>query len=300
MKSWDPAALWLKAKQFVDRANESEQSSTEFALNSAFALECLARAALTHIHPVLNADPRDDLNLLYGCGFDLTANPRSLPAHSVYLRLEKIVNGFGKMQRELCEFVALQRNGYLHTAQLPYDNLGTNRWLPRYYETVAVLNNFMGKTLVDFLGPDVAEVAEALVKSLNEDLKKNVKSRVAAYLKVWQSKGETERKALRQVADSAAIMLSWGEVARGCPVCQSQGKLSGHQVKQFPERYVDGELLMDVQFLATAFKCAACGLALKGTEEIAHAELDTHFVVTTATSLHELYEPEYYIEYNNM
>lgn len=125
MKSWDPAALWLKAKQFVDRANESEQSSTEFALNSAFALECLARAALTHIHPVLNADPRDDLNLLYGCGFDLTANPRSLPAHSVYLRLEKIVNGFGKMQRELCEFVALQRNGYLHTAQLPYDNLGT-------------------------------------------------------------------------------------------------------------------------------------------------------------------------------
>lgn len=44
----------------------------------------------------------------------------------------------------------------------------------------------------------------------------------------------------------------------------------------------------------------ACGLHLKGAEEIAHTTLDTHFIATRSTSLHELYEPEYFLEYDNM
>jgi hypothetical protein len=300
MSSWDSDQLWLKAKLFADQANEHDQGSSEFAFNSSLALECLARAALTHVHPALNADPRDDKNLLYGFGIDVKGTPRSLPAHSVYIRLEKIVDGFGRPQRELCDFVALQRNAYLHTADLPYDNLSPKKWLPRYYETVNVLAEFLGQTLDAFVGQETAVAARGLIASLNEATIKAAKSKISACKQVWEMKGEEEKQQLRQTAKSATAFPGWGNNAVDCPACGSIGTLSGEAVKEFPEKYDDGELLMDVEFMAIGFRCVACGLSLKGVEEIAHADLDTHFVETTSTSLHDLYEPDYYREYDNM
>lgn len=300
MNSWDSSGLWLKGKHFTDIAGENEQSSGDFALFSSLGLECLARAALTKVHPALNADPREDVNLLYGFGFAITAKPKSLPAHSVYLRLEKIIETFQKPQRELCEFMALQRNAHLHTADLPFENLSPAKWLPRYYDTVSILSAYLDKSLEDFVGLEAAKAAAELIKSLNEEVMKNVKSKSAAHSKVWEEKSTSEKAALSQAALAATVHLGWGAVMRKCPVCQSNGSLSGIQVKEFPEKYEDEELLMDVQFLASDFKCSACGLHLKGTEEIAHTDLDTHFIETRSTSLHELYEPEHYIEYDNM
>ena len=300
MNSWDSTGLWAKAKYFTDIANENDQSSTEFALFSALGLECLARSALTKTHPALNADPRDDVNLLYGFGFELTAKPRSLPAHSVYLRVEKIIDEFQKTHRELCEFMALIRNAHLHSADLPYDNLSPEKWLPRYYDTITVLNTYLGKKLEDFIGLETAEAATHLINSLNKEVMKNVKVKSAAHAKVWSEKTQAEKDPLIQAALSATVSLGWGEVMRSCPVCESNGTLSGIQIKEFPEKYEDEELLIDVQFLASGFKCVACGLELKGAEEVTHSSIDTHFIETRATELHELYEPEYYREYDNM
>jgi hypothetical protein len=165
MQSWDSEGLWKKAKLFMDSANDHDLASSEFAFFAALALECLARSALTKVHPVLNADPRDDANVLYACGYSF-AKPRSLPAHSVYLR--------------------------------------------------------------------------------------------------------------RQV------------------------KLTGTRFKELPEQYSDGDLYMDVEYLPTSFQCKACELSLGSIEEIAHAGLPTHFTKVESTSLHDLYEPEHYQEYDNM
>jgi hypothetical protein len=89
-------------------------------------------------------------------------------------------------------------------------------------------------------------------------------------------------------------------IRRPCPSCGGNGTLVGTKVKEFPEEYVDGELLMEVQYLASNFKCPSCGLTLKGIEEVSHAGVDTHFLGMTSTSLHDLYEPEHYQEYDNM
>jgi predicted RNA-binding Zn-ribbon protein involved in translation (DUF1610 family) len=300
MSIWDSEKLWMKAKIFIDRANEHDHSSTDFAFWTALSLECLARSALTSIHPVLNADPRDDENLLYGVGYQITAKPRSLPAHSVYLRLEKTVKKFGKQQRELCEFVALLRNAHLHTAELPYENLMPAKWLPRFYETVMVLNEFLGKEMSDFLGPEIANSALQLIGALNAKIVGSVKSKIAAHAKVFTSKSNQEQEELLLAAKAAKVILGAGEASRQCPACGGDGTLTGSKVKEFAEEYVDGELQMEVQYLASGFNCPSCGLALKGVEEIVHAGLDTHFLKTTSTSLHDLYEPEYYQEYDNM
>ena len=300
MDSWDSDKLWLKAKLFMDKASALDQQSTEFALWSALALECLARSALTTVHPVLNADPREDVNLLSAFGYDVTAKPRSLPAHSVYLRLEKILLDFGRTQRELCDFVAIMRNAYLHTADLPYENLQPVRWLPRYYEVVEILNTAVGKGLADLLGDDLAESARKLIDALNEETLRSVKSRISAHKKVFESKPKNEQNQLKRASNVGSHQWLTGHERETCPACGATGVIVGDMVKEFPTRYEDEELVVDVQFLASEFSCKCCGLSLKGIEEIQHAEISTHFVETTATSLHELYEPEYYREYDNM
>lgn len=300
MGAWDSDKLWLKAKLFVDKASEYAQTSSDFAFWSSLSLECLARSALTHIHPALNADPREDLNLLYGFGYELTAQPRSIPAHTLYLRLEKTVAEFGKPHRELCEFVALLRNAHIHTADVPYENLMPSKWLPRFYETVKVLNGFLGKSLQDFLGPDVAPSAQGLINSLSQDILSAVKGKISAHKKVFDSKSAEEQKQLSQAAEIVALAVRFGDQIRKCPACGSEGTLHGGKVKEFPAKYEHEELMVDVQYVATGFKCSACGLHLKGVEEVTHAGLDTHFTETRSTSLHELYEPEHYQEYDNM
>ena len=113
---------------------------------------------------------------------------RSLPAHSVYLRLEKIVDPFQKQHRELCEFLALQRNAHVHTADLPYENLGTDKWLARFYDTIAVLHEFLGKPLDQFLGKQGAKMAAEQIKTLNEAVLSAVKAKISAHHKVFEAK----------------------------------------------------------------------------------------------------------------
>jgi hypothetical protein len=300
MSSWDPKQLWLKAKRFADIANEHDQTSPEFAFHSALALECLARAALTHVHPALNADPRDDTNLLYGFGIEVTGSPRSLPAHSVYIRLEKIIRAFGRPHRELCDFVALQRNAYLHTSELPYDNLSPKKWLPRYYETAQILNEHMGKALADYVGVETAAAASGLIASLNEASLKAALKKISTFKQLWEMKTDSEKEDLTKTAATATLRLAFGEVVANCPSCGCSGTLKGEPIRDFPERYENGELLMDVEILATEFQCLGCGLVLKGVEEITHADMKSHFVEVTSTDLHNLYEPEYEREYDNM
>jgi hypothetical protein len=299
MESWNSEGLWKKAKLFMDLASEHDHGSPEFAFFSALALECLARSALTKVHPVLNADPREDTNILYACGYSF-AKPRSLPAHSVYLRLEKIIDPFQKHHRELCEFLALQRNAHVHTADLPYENLGTEKWLARFYDTVATLNEFLGKPLDHFLDKQGAGMAAELIKTLNEGVLSAVKGKISAHKKVFESKPENEKKKLLDATSSIFAHPSYDQYACECPACGAQAKLTGVRFKELPEQYSDGELYMEVEYLPTSFQCSACELSLGSIEEIAHAGLPTHFKKIESTSLHDLYEPEHFQEYDNM
>jgi predicted RNA-binding Zn-ribbon protein involved in translation (DUF1610 family) len=300
MNSWDPEGLWLKARVYIDRANECDHTDEEFPLWSSLALELLARAALTKVHPALNADPREDTNLLYAFGFEITSQPRSLPLHSVFLRLEKIVPGYGKPQRELSDFMALLRNQELHTADLPFENLKVSKWLPRFYEVAQVLCGHLGKTLDEFVGAEVADSAAKLINTLSKEIESAVKTRIAAHRKVFESKTDDERNKLLADAQAVVLTVPHGSVAATCPACRSQGILRGDLIKELKPVYEDYELRMDQQFLAAEFNCPVCGLHLRTVEEVSFADFEPRFSQSRITSLHELYEPEWYEEYDNM
>lgn len=297
---WDSDALWKKAQVYMDRANQFHDDGTDFPLWSALALELLARSALTKIHPALNADPREDINLLYACGFPITSQPKSLPLHAVFLRLEKTVAGFGSVQRELCDYISLLRNDELHSAGLPFENLKESSWLPRYYEVCHVLCAHLGKSLSDLLGPEVAASAERLIAALDRRLQKSVKDRIAAHAKVFNQKSQQDRQKLQTDAEIRARHLPNGSKPHACPACNNSGALGGELIKEMKPVYEDEVLLIDQEFLAANFRCFACDLQLHNPEELAHSGIEPRFSGQRITDLHELFEPEEPDPYMNM
>jgi len=122
---WDTEQYWRKTVRYVELASHLERESWERPFWLSLALEFLARASLTKVHPALNADPEGDgLNLLYAFGFKLKGQPKSLPIHAVLLRLQRIIpETFTEPRRTFCDFLSNERNKELHTCELPFDAL---------------------------------------------------------------------------------------------------------------------------------------------------------------------------------
>lgn len=299
---WDSNAYWQKAVLYLDRANEFQHATSEFPLWSALGLEFLARAALTKINPALNADPRDDGSLLYACGFPVTERPKSLPIHAVFIRLEKAVTGFGKTQRELCDYITYLRNEELHAAEVPFENLKESSWLPRYYDVCKILCVHLGKDLKELLGLNVAKSAERLIVGLSKDVESAVKGRIAEHRGTFQSKSAEEQETLRKEARRQQVTLSWrpNMAACICPACEGPGALRGDLIKEMRPVYEDETLLVHRELLATGFRCSACELELKSLAEIAHSTIEPRFIKEIQTDLHEMFEPELEDEYMNM
>lgn len=300
MAMWDRDALWLKAKTFIDKANALEHGDPDFGLWSALALELLCRAALSHIHPALNADPKDERNLFYGLGLPLVEQPRSLPAHSVYLRLEKLSPGFGKSQREFCDYMALQRNVEVHTGDLAFSRIDSGAWLPRFYSVCGLLCDSMGKTLKDFFGDDVGGSAEQVVAAFANAQEATVKKKISEHRKDFGSKPEEERARLALESELRSSIVRLGAIQRECPACGSTGLLTGELIKELEPVYEEGELLVDQEYLANEFQCFACGLHLRTLDEVALAGLGLRFTERTSTNLHERFQAEWHDDYENM
>lgn len=297
---WDPEKLWLKAKLYIDKANGVEQTSSEFPFWSALSLELLARAALTYVHPVLNADPQEDGNILYACGFQIKGQPRSVPAHAVYLRLEKVVPNFLKPHREFCDYMAFLRNQEIHTAELAFEPLMASKWLSKFYEVARILCEFLGRNLVDYLGKEVGESAEQLVAALNREEESKVKSKIAAHARVFRDKSPKEQRQLMQQAKLQTEDFDIGDMRHKCPACDGDALLEGGWIRDSKPFFKDDELLVERVFLAAKLKCGACGLNLTNVNEIYIAGIEPRFSQYVATDLHEVFQPEYVDEYMNM
>lgn len=298
---WDPDLLYQKAKLYLERANALDHESMEFPFWSSLALELLARAALTHLHPALNADPRQPDNLLYACGVETTKQPRSLPLHAVFLRLEKIIPDFGKTHRELCDYLSILRNDELHSGELPYVTLRESKWLPRFYEVCQILADFLEHDLEDLLGSDIADAAKRLVAAHKEEAAKAVRGRIHEHSEKFAKLTEDERQELSSLASVPTRIRPLNSSTASCPSCQSKAVMQGELIKEMKPRYEDDLLLIDSEYLATSLSCPACGLQLHSLEEIVHADLEPRFVVQRATELHEMFEPDYYVDdYMNM
>ena len=127
--AWDPNNLWNKATYYAERAAQADRESEDGMLFSCFALELLARAAITAIHPALNADPQNEgVHLMFACGIATPGKPKSVPIHAVLARLAVAYPEF-KPHVSVCEYLVNLRNEELHSGVSSFQDLSEAKWL---------------------------------------------------------------------------------------------------------------------------------------------------------------------------
>ena len=291
---WSVDELWAKSQLYVQRALDADRDSSLYPFWMSLALEFIARAALSKISPVLNADPRDETNIYFGLGIESTGSPKTIPIHAVYSRCMRLVPGFESSHRVFCDFLGFQRNAELHTGSLPFENLKLQDWLKDYYAVAEVLCQHLGRDLDDLFGNDEAEAARELLKASEEGLETSVKSTISAHKKVFEEKEDKERLELRNEALVRCHISDELSEAADCPACESPNMVRGKEIGRSRPYYVEGDLLEDITIQSQSYSCRACGLNLPTLAHVQWSGIAPRFNVVMSTDLHQLQEFDYY------
>jgi len=298
---WDPERYYLKAKVYMQKANEYGQDRWEHPFWCSLSLELLARAALTKVHPVLNADPQNEgKHIMHALGFNIIAQPKSIPIHSVIARLEKIIDDFGDTHKTFCEYFFVIRSQELHSSELSCEGLNPARWQARFYDTCKILCEYVSKSLKDYLGEDIEKVAIQMIATAKSDKIGKVKKKIHEHKVVFENKPPGEQENLKREFESRSKDWENEYTRNNCPACDCFARLKGDYIKDSAPVYQDDDFYVERLYLAKEFECFACDLKLSDLEEIQIAEVDPSFSQKISTSLHELFEPEYEMEYENM
>lgn len=298
MHIWDSEQFWLKACDYMQRSTLAAADEATEPLWAALALEMLARSALTSVHPVLNADPQDEgTHLLFAFGFESKKQPKSIPAHAVFSRLERIEPKY-KEHRAVCDYLATLRNEELHSAGVPFASLDEQTWLAAFYGACDCLCTFLKRDLQDFLG-STTEHARELIAAARGEIRDEVKTRITSHRAQFLALSLEEQAA---AAAGVQPQIRWlGGRVVNCPACSgSTAVLDGDLAKEARPVFQDDQLHVDRTYAVKSLRCGVCRLVLRSVAECVAANVRPRFVLTEVTDLHEIHEDEDGAEYDNM
>jgi hypothetical protein len=285
---YDHDALWIKAKLFINRAmdNDESRSFDEQSLWASLALELLAKAALARVSPLLVAEPTEEgTNLLIACGLiHGDARFTSVRAKTLFTRCQKAFKPFS-----LTEATAITnaRNEYLHSSGVGFMAVPPNAWWPKFWAQAAILITALDKDINDLVGAG----RESVVTNHLAQNAKNVEHRTETLIeraeqRLWQYRDGT--LPARVAAEwkpglDRSAGLSY-QTTETCPACGSEGILEGDDVEDTKVEWQqvsedDFDAVVTHTVGAEYFSCPTCQLVLDRYEFIEHAGLSSSFSV---------------------
>ena len=304
---WSRDSLYNKAKLFAQRAHNEDIESALFGFWISLSLELLARAALSHIHPALLADPKEPDNLQYAFGKVPKAVPKSIAAKALYARCSVFIEGFTDMMAGHCLVMADRRNSELHSGAAVFEDLETSSWLPQTYEVIDVLLTHISSGFADFIGEDHKSFAVDMLKDRKEGIKKEVQDKISAAKQAFE-KQTLEWKAER-LAATAPTRDGWIAQSRfrkgcTCPACRSKAVIGGESVSRGPAKIdeASGQISREVRVLPNVLFCPLCGLSLTGYQQMREARLGDIYTVIDAEDPIEFFgiDPEEHVDLDKM
>lgn len=274
--AWTYEKLWMKGKNYIDKAFLQDRESEMFPFFAAIALEFVARATLAKVHPVLLADPKEGENILYAFGFQKRPlyTPISIPTKLVLERCEVIVPNFTESEKAFCKEITVKRNEELHSGNLGFDNFPTKIWLSKYYRTLKILLEFQNKTLSDLLQKNEAEAAREMIAERDVDLEKTVRDRISLHKKTFSSLtiDLQNEKIINSIKDKwwAINVYRKDEL---CPACGNSGILTGKLISVSEGKANEYEISQNINVLPTHFFCYCCNFELENHQELDSIEL---------------------------
>ena len=314
MSTFERDALFAKSIVFIKRAlaHRDGNHPDEFQLWAALALELLGKSALSAIHPALIADPQKADSLFAACGRPISTTEKTITGKTVFARLKHLDKKFDQETEDFCNAIAMRRNEELHSGKAPFAAFLPDAWLPKYWETCSVILAMQNSSLKEWIGPDEAAGADSIVSMAITALEHAVSARIVAAKENFTKKysGDT-LEALRVIPWPFGRPSLGGQFEQDeqCPACGLTARLGFDQVAeelldQPYEELLDQPYTEDdepgpwlervkVSYAADEFACSACGLRLKGRNELAAADLPLD------TEMEEERKPEWESGYGN-
>lgn len=299
---WATDTLYNKAKLFALRAHDEPVDSSLFAFWMSLALELLARSALSQIHPVLLADPREQDNIHYAFGIIPKNVPKSIPAKALFARCSILISGFTDKMSAHCLIVADRRNSELHSGVAAFEGIDNSKWLPATYEVMEILLTHLKRDFADFLG-DQEGVAVETLKDRKDTIKKDVQEKLAAARRSYEKQSDEYKQ--EKSATGIAATESWlkGQRLRRkstCPACGNTAVVSGETVGRSPVRIDEDANVIrrEVRVLPNRLRCGFCNLSLSSYQELKEAGLGSIYTIGEEEDPIEFFgiEPEDYVD----
>jgi hypothetical protein len=169
-----------------------------------------------------------------------------------------------------------------------------------YYEVCAILNEFVGQSLVSYLGQEEAQTADRLIAARHSAKKEEIERRVREHRGVFERKTAEERAALSAAQKAAATGWLPPATRTPCPACGSDALLIGFLEGTSEPTFRDGSFILEQRFLASSLSCGACALELRDIEELLLGNVQPHYTMRVHTDLHEFFDPDDVDGYMNM
>ena len=289
---WSEQSLFNKARLYIEHI-ESQPHDSSSGLWSALSLELLARAALSHISPVLLAGEKNWRNLMYALGRQPTKRgftPVSISAKQLFDRVSELVPEFTNEDHGFCLKHVGRRNMELHSGELAFEDIPD--WWPRFYQACKILVESMDRQLKDLISD--AETAQAMIESLKDATAKSVLKDIDEHQRVWRNKSEKERERALLDAKKHATATMGHRVE--CPACKSSALVKGTPFGAVDTR-IDGSEIVEKQgMFPSSFECIACGLRISGLSKLSACGLGNTFIETVRYAVEEYYS-DYWADY---
>lgn len=189
---------------------------------------------------------------------------------------------FPDFTKEMLDFSLVhinRRNSELHTGALPFDELGSSAWLPKYYSCIEVLLATLDEPLELLLGRDETNAAKTQIQALQDNAARVVQGEINAHMKVWNAKEGNEREKLAKQAETLASRRIGHRVS--CPSRKSVSLIQGSPCGA-PTQDLDDDLIVERQpILPSLFECTACGLKISGYSKLNACGLDDTYATVS-------------------
>ena len=298
---WSKEAFFAKAQRYVEEMLSNDPSEWQFGFWSALALEMMVKAALASISPTLIADGKEWNNVLFAAGRQPNQKKFSPKSADLTVLLANLESAFPEFTKEMLDFSvahANKRNSEIHSGALPFDDLGTSSWLPRFYLVCEFLLAQMGETLDSLLDSETAEEAREHIKAYKDEAAKVVKQNINAHKTIWDEL-EPDEKTEKEGQAKNAAMRYWGHRVK-CPSCGCIALLHGSPAGVPKKEVGDDEIVEKQRMLPASLECVACGLKVMGYSKLIACGLGDAFVSESSYSPIEYFDISMPDEHENM
>lgn len=300
MSPFDADGLWLKARMFINRAMDPHRDFEEQAFWACAALELLGKAALSHVSPLLIANPSDDgKSLLAASGAFGAADATSIQAKAVWARSSRLFKPFSESEAKK---LSVGRNEYIHSASIGFEAIPEHAWWPAYWAQAVILLQHLDQEVADFVGAMEALAVEKHLATQRSNLARQLEARLEHARSMLQ-RHNADTLSARMASQWASFALPVGAFSTEatCPACGTEdAELGGDEkgvvsVGEFEddERGIIDAMIVTVEVFTQFLACPVCHLVIDDYELLVEADVETAF--NAEGDIDDLH----YEEYNN-